>query len=122
VRAVLSLVAATALAALAASAAGAVAPPCATGSLTGTFTVVPGSAGAGSIVYALRLRNRSASACFVSGQVGLELLGGGGRPLPTHARPARKAVLTAVRVTLAPGGYASRAYRVRVAGRRPPGA
>ena len=115
---------------------------CTGAQLSGSFDVIGGSAGAGNIVYALRLRNTSAAACFVSGQVGMQLLDRAGRPLPTHVRPARIGMLTAVIVRLAPGAFASasarfspdvpgpgeggrrtcepRAYRVRVT--VPPGA
>jgi hypothetical protein len=109
-RAILLLLAAAALGGVAAEA-GAADAPCAGGSLAGTFAVVPGSAGAGNIVYALRLRNTSAAACFVSGQVGMQLLDRAGRPLPTHVRPARIGMLTAVIVRLAPGGFASASAR-----------
>ena len=63
--------------------------------LSGTFSVVPGSAGAGNIVYALRLHNRGTTACLLRGLPQLRLLGTGGRSLPTkvvadprfHAKP-----------------------------------
>src|SRR5205823_10703384 len=79
--------------------------------LTGTFSVVPGSAGAGNIVYALRLANRSRQACFVSGLAGLRLLGRTGRLLPTHVQPAFRGALTAVRVVLRPGARAKATAR-----------
>jgi len=78
-------------------------PPCTAGKLAGTFKVVPGSAGAGNIVYALRLRNRSQTTCFVTGIPGLTLLDGKGRKLPTHAVPSQPGALTAVMVRLAAG-------------------
>jgi hypothetical protein len=53
--------------------------PCTGGQLSGTFSVIYGSAGAGSISYALRLQNRSRQACFVSGLAELRLLGKLGR-------------------------------------------
>jgi uncharacterized protein DUF4232 len=77
--------------------------PCVASQLTGTFRVVPGSAGAGNIVYALRLRNTSTRTCFVSGLAQLRLLGKTGRALPTHVTPAFRPGLTAVLVTLRPG-------------------
>jgi Domain of unknown function (DUF4232) len=77
--------------------------PCAGAQLTGSFSVVPGSAGAGSISYRLRLRNRSPQTCFVSGLAGLRLVGKTGRPLPTKVTPAFRPGLTAVRVVLRPG-------------------
>jgi hypothetical protein len=79
--------------------------------LTGTFSVIPGSAGAGNIVYALRLRNRSTRTCFVSGLAGLRLLGKTGRALATHVAPAFRPGLTAVRVDLRPGARAKATAR-----------
>ena len=76
---------------------------CTGGQLSGTFAVVPGSAGAGNIVYALVLRNRSSSTCRLTGLPVVRLLGRTARPLPTHVTPAFRGALTAVLVTLAPG-------------------
>jgi hypothetical protein len=101
VRAVIALLAA--LAAAGAGHATAATPFCSGSQLTGTFRVVPGSAGAGNIVYALRLRNRSARSCAVTGLPVVRLLGRAGRPLPTHARAAFRGGLTAALVRLAPG-------------------
>ena len=127
----------TAGVAVVAQSAVAVEPACTGKALDGLFAAVPGSAGAGQISYALRLRNRSAGACFVTGVPGLRLLGRSGRPLPTRVVPAFPGAGTAVRVGLAPGAAAvatarfspdvpgpneqtegpceRRAYRVRVA-------
>ncbi len=85
--------------------------PCTGSSLSGTFSVIPGSAGAGNIVYALRLTNRSQQTCFVSGLAGLRLLGRAGRPLPTQVVPAFRGALTAVRVVLRPGRRAKATAR-----------
>jgi Domain of unknown function (DUF4232) len=85
--------------------------PCRAGQLAGTFSVVPGSAGAGNIVYALRLRNRSAATCFVSGLPRLRLLDRYRHALPTHVTPAQPGAGTAVIVRLAPGAYASASTR-----------
>ena len=90
------------LAASLAAAASVGTPPCPGQSLTGSFSVVRGSAGAGNIVYALRLRNRSRAACFVSGIPALTLLDAHGRAQATHARAATPGRLTAVLVRLAP--------------------
>ena len=79
--------------------------------LGGTFSAVYGSAGAGSISYALRLTNRSRQACFVSGLAGLRLLGRTGRLLPTKVEPTFRPGLTAVRVVLNPGGRAKATAR-----------
>ena len=107
-----------ALAALAAvcatTAAGVAAAPvafCAGSALSGSFSAVPGSAGAGSITYLLVLRNRSAKKCAVSGIPQLRLLGRAGNPLPTHVAPARPGLATAVLVRLPPGAYASASAR-----------
>jgi hypothetical protein len=64
------------------------AKPCDGTQLTGTFAQVPGSAGAGQIAYALRVKNASASACSVRGVPRATLLGASGAPLPTRIRPA----------------------------------
>lgn len=87
------------------------ATPCTAAKLTGTFAGVPGSAGAGNIVYALRLRNRSSAPCTVTGIPGLTLLDRRGRRLPTHPLPAHPGALTAVLVTLAPGKTATATAR-----------
>ena len=76
--------------------------PCKPTQVAGTFKVVAGSAGAGSISYLLRVTNRSARTCSVAGRAGLRLLGRRGRPLPTKVtRDIRETGL--VRVVLAPG-------------------
>ena len=84
---------------------------CTGGQLSGTFAVVPGSAGAGNIVYALVLRNRSSSTCRLTGLPVVRLLGRTARPLPTHVTPAFRGALTAVLVTLAPGQRAKATAR-----------
>src|SRR5690242_14122505 len=43
------------------------AKPCTGGQLAGSFVLVPGSAGAGQIVYGLTLKNRSSSPCSLRG-------------------------------------------------------
>jgi hypothetical protein len=85
--------------------------PCQGRDLAGTFAGVPGSAGAGNIVYALRLKNRSRSTCTLSGIPGVTLLDRRGGRLPTHASPAHPGALTAVLVTLAPGKSATATAR-----------
>ncbi len=86
--------------------------PCRGSALRGTFRVMVGSAGAGNIVYELRLRNASTATCFVSGIPGLTLLSAGGRPLPTHPSfSGRRGMLTAVLVTLAPSRSAKLSAR-----------
>jgi hypothetical protein len=94
------VVAATASAASARSEA----PLCKGSQLAGTFSGVPGSAGAGNITYRLVLRNRSTSQCQLSGLPSVGLLGKTGKPLPTTVKAAFPGALTAVLVRLAPGG------------------
>lgn len=52
--------------------------------LSGTFSLVPGSPGAGHVVYALRVRNAGPASCAVRGVPAVRLLGTGGVRLPTH--------------------------------------
>jgi hypothetical protein len=102
IRASLAVVVAAAFAACGASAGGQ--PSSCTGAqLAGAFKVVPGSAGAGNIVYALTLKNTSAKTCTVTGLPQGRLLGVHGGTLPTHIRAAFRPGLTAVLVRLAPG-------------------
>jgi hypothetical protein len=75
--------------------------------LSGRFAVVPGSAGAGNIVYRLRLVNRSHATCDVTGLPVVQLLGKTGKALPTHPIAARPGEATAVLVALAPGAAAT---------------
>jgi Protein of unknown function (DUF4232) len=89
----------------------AMAHPCSAAKLSGTFAAVPGSAGAGNIVYALRLKNVSGSSCTLTGIPGITLLGRDGKKLPTHPRPAHPGALTAVLVTLEPGATATATAR-----------
>src|SRR5205085_7390952 len=58
------------------------AKPCTGRQLAGTFNLVPGSAGAGQIVYALSLKNTSSSACSLHGVPHGTLLGATGAALP----------------------------------------
>jgi hypothetical protein len=101
------LAAAAVLVAAAAAQAWALAPaPCGSAQLGGSFAVVPGSAGAGNIVYRLSLQNRGATACFVSGLPSVTLLGRRGRALPTHVVAARRGIGAAARIVLPPGAKA----------------
>lgn len=101
------------LAALALAGGGSSAPtPACTGSqLAGSFSVIPGSAGAGNIVYQLKLRKISGPTCFVSGLPGLRLLDKKHRALPTKVTPAFRAGLTAVRVLVRTGHGAKASAR-----------
>ena len=86
--------------------AGAAAAPCPAGSLSGTFAVVRGSAGAGQIVYRLRLVNTGSTPCRLSGLPVVQLLDAQATPLPTHPIAAHPGEPTAVMVTLAPAAAA----------------
>lgn len=76
--------------------------PCTGAQLTGTFKLIPGSAGAGGISYRLRVTNRSQKACIVSGVAGLRFLSKTGKPLPTRVTRAQSG-LGLARITLQPG-------------------
>jgi hypothetical protein len=78
---------------------------CRAAALRGSVAVIPGSAGAGSISYALRLQNVSAQTCAVSGLPQVRLLDRLHRALPTHVRTSRPGLLTAVLVRIRPGGW-----------------
>jgi hypothetical protein len=103
---VLALIAAAAVAACGASARTGV-TFCRGADLAGRFAVVPNSAGAGNIVYRLRLVNRSSRTCDVTGLPVVRLLDRSGRPLPTHPVPARPGTATAALIALAPGAAAT---------------
>jgi hypothetical protein len=79
---------------------------CLASALAGSFAVVPGSAGAGQIVYRLRLTNQGDSTCFLTGIPNGRLLDQRGNPLPTNVTPDQPGA-TAVRVDLAPGDAAT---------------
>lgn len=79
---------------------------CAASALSGSFDVIPGSAGAGQIAYSLKLTNTSQSSCFVSGLPQVELLDSGGTVLPTHVSAEQPGQSTAAQVDLAPGASA----------------
>lgn len=83
------------------------ASPCNGSQLSGTFKVIPGSAGAGNISYRLTLSNRSQSTCFVTGIPRLVLLDKQGNALPTAVRPALRGIGTAAKIELAPGSAAT---------------
>jgi hypothetical protein len=79
---------------------------CTGSDLSGTFTVLEGSAGAGNIVYTLRLTDASQSPCTVAGLPQLQLLGSSGSELPTKVTADRPGD-TGSTVTLQPGASAT---------------
>ncbi|MHB8641329.1 MAG: DUF4232 domain-containing protein [Gaiellaceae bacterium] len=81
-------------------------PLCKGSQLVAAFTVVPGSAGAGNIVYRLRVTNTAAGPCFVSGLPAGKLLGANGKALPTQVRMAQRGIGTAARIILMHGNAA----------------
>ena len=81
------------------------AKPCNGGQLTGTFDLVPGSAGAGQIEYVLKVKNTSGTPCSVRGIPKAILLGASGATLPTHVRPAGGG--RGARIVLEPGASAA---------------
>ena len=80
---------------------------CTGDAMSGTFNAVPGSAGAGTIVYRLRVTNTSPVACYVSGLPDVQLRGSNGADLPTQVVPEQQGEDTAAKITLAPNGSAS---------------
>ncbi len=87
------------------------APPSATGctgdAMTGSFTGIAGSAGAGQIGYRLRVTNASPVACFVSGIPSVQLLSSAGHDLPTNVVAAQPGTATAARIVLQPNASAT---------------
>lgn len=81
--------------------------PCAADSLRGSFEGVPGSAGAGQIVYKLTVTNTGSSPCFVSGLPEVQLLGTTGKALPTSATAAQPGIATAAKISLKHGASAT---------------
>lgn len=84
-------------------------PRCHTSDLTGSFTVVQGSAGAGNIVYNIDLKNTSSHPCTVYGYPGMLLLDAQHKPLPTNVQ--RSSIVAKTYVTLIPNGDASASAR-----------
>jgi Domain of unknown function (DUF4232) len=80
------------------------ATPCTGQQLSGTFVLVPGSAGAGQIEYGLTLTNTSHSACYVRGIPKATLLGASAAALPTHVTAGGDGA--PARVVLEPGASA----------------
>lgn len=80
---------------------------CSGSSLSARFDGVPGSAGAGQIVYRLTLTNNGPTACYVSGLPQVQLLGTTGGALPTSVSAAQPGTATAAKISLQHGGTAS---------------
>jgi hypothetical protein len=80
---------------------------CTGDAMSGSFTVIRGSAGAGQISYRLRVKNDSPVACFVSGLPIVQLLDQAGHDLPTNVQPAKPGTATAARIILQPGASAT---------------
>jgi hypothetical protein len=80
---------------------------CTGDAMSGTFKAVPGSAGAGTIVYRLSVTNTSPVACYVTGLPDVQLIGSNGADLPTHVVPEQQGLNTSARITLQPNGSAS---------------
>jgi Protein of unknown function (DUF4232) len=79
------------------------AKPCAGTDLAATFTLIPGSAGAGQIAYALTAKNTSQSPCSLHGTPQGTLLGSSGTPLPTTVKSGGRGP----RLVLPPGASAT---------------
>jgi hypothetical protein len=78
--------------------------PCTGVTLSGTFRAIPGSAGAGNIVYRLRVKDIGMATCFVTGVPRVALLDAKGGKLPTkRIFVGRPGMLTAVLVPLESG-------------------
>jgi len=80
---------------------------CDASDLTGTFSELAGSAGAGNIVYTLRLTNASQDSCFLSGLPQVQLLDAVGKQLPTKTTPEQPGAQTAAKAIVAPGASAT---------------
>ena len=86
---------------------GAGATACTGDAMTGSFTVIPGSPGAGQIGYKLRVTNASPVACYVSGLPNAQLLSSAGHDLPTNVVAAQPGTATAARIVLQPNAAAT---------------
>jgi len=80
---------------------------CTGDAMSGTFDVIPGSAGAGQISYRLTVTNTSPVACYVSGLPQVQLVGANGADLPTSVIPEQPGAGTAAKIVLQPNGSAS---------------
>ena len=75
-------------------------PACHAAALAGSFAAIPGSEGAGNIVYRLRLTNTSTDACVLIGIPRLTLLEANGHAQPTDVIAGRPGALAPVHLTL----------------------
>jgi hypothetical protein len=82
---------------------------CTAHDLTGTFQELQGSAGAGNIVYTLKVTNASQQPCTVTGVPAIDFLTSGGSALPSHVAP--NGTGATVLVTLQPGDSATSEVR-----------
>ena len=80
---------------------------CTGDAMSGTFNAVPGSAGAGTIVYRLAVTNTSPVACYVTGLPQVQLIGANGADLPTQVVPEQQGLNASAKITLQPNGSAS---------------
>ncbi len=76
---------------------------CGSSQLTGSFSELRGSAGAGHVTYVLKLTNRSSTSCRLSGMPGLQLLAKRGGKLPTSTFPSMPGAGSAILITLTHG-------------------
>lgn len=77
--------------------------PCTSKDIAVRFSAIPGSAGAGSISYALQVKKTTGNVCSVTGLPRLQLLDAKGKALPTAQAPAHPGMATAVLVYLERG-------------------
>jgi hypothetical protein len=89
--------------------------PCTGSDLQGTFKFMPGSQGAGNLVYVLRLRNASTKTCVLAVEPdkhipALQLLNAKGAKLPTNAAPSHPGE-PVLAISLAPGKSATATAR-----------
>jgi hypothetical protein len=99
--------------------AGAAGPVCRSAGVRATFSMVPGSQGAGQVGYLLTLTNTGHARCAIDGLPAMRLLGSRGVELPTAGRPSGGGA-----VVLAPGQWAqsTASFTPDIAGRGEPGA
>ena len=86
---------------------GTAANACTGDAMSGTFNVVPGSAGAGQISDRLTVKNTSPVACYVSGLPNVQLLGANGADLPTQVVADQPGTGAAAKIVLQPNASAS---------------